>query len=342
MNHRRTCLPQVTVLGIVFCIAAVSPARSADLGDSTKTIDSISAAVIAPIGLSAHSPNSADTAIDPYRFWDRYDPNSSVEKSNPTPVGYERISRSQLNGFARWLSRLPLRAPQEPLLRFEGDFLLTPDRIGGVIDINVNSPAEDARGILYRLMMEFTRHTERELEMQFATKSLDTAKSANWFTGTYKTNADRSKLIFTPGSDVPLDEIELLKFTYFAISVTNYKSLIRDCREIPEDSVLPGDIFVQYDSTVEKPFGHVSICLDVALQSSAPSEKSAADGSTDWRASSPRLYLYGNCLTPATNFHIVRPLEYLKGSWFSPGELAGKLAGIGPGRYFRLPYKFLR
>ena len=271
-----------------------------------------------------------------YRFWELYDPRSSVELRHPSPAGYTRIQRDSLTGFGRWVSTLPMRPASEPLLTAAGNFLAVPSAIGGNIDLDVASPRQDARGVLYRLILDYLWHMEREHEFVIATHGNDTLRAMDWFTGSFKTNHNRSKLTFTPGEQRGTTPEEIGKLWEFAASVTNYKGLMRDCDSISEDTVMPGDLFIQYDTGVTPPIGHVVIILDVATLDISPAKEKPP--TTPAR----RIFLAANSWTPATSFHILKPLRGGDDYWFRPVELAHKLAAGGLGGFYRLPYNWLK
>ncbi len=272
-----------------------------------------------------------------YRYFILYDPNSSALKSNPEPTGYLRPADSAVSGFGVWLRHFPMRAPQEPLITYAGSFLAAPNVIGGALDLTTPAPSQGARGVLYRLMIEYARHQEREMETYFPGIADDSALFYRYVTGTYSTNADRSELFWREGDPRAIDDEMIMRYTLFSSSVTSYNSLIRDCSEVAEKDVLPGDVFIQADSAF-RPDAHLAIVLDVAIRDTSQTTKLAGlDGTTP-----KKLYLFANSLTPATNFHIIRPIKPGKTNWFYPGEIQKKHIAYGPGKYYRMPYPFLR
>lgn len=276
--------------------------------------------------------------IDPYRLLILYDPNSSLQKSAPVPVGYQRILAESVSGFGVWMRNFPLRSKNEPLTRYDGSFLAAPNVIAGVLDLPTNSPAQDARGCLYSFMMEYSRHVELELELNFRGLENDTASFYRYLTGSYSTNAARTRLFWQEGDEKPLDETMRTRFTGFARSVTSYNSLIRDCQEIPESEVMPGDIFVQVDPK-DRLNSHLIIILDVAVRDSSQASLISVFGGGK---TAERLFLLGNSLTPGTNFHVIRPPKAGKGKWFVAGEIQDKMRAYPDGSFYRLPYEFLR
>ncbi|HSG99395.1 MAG TPA: hypothetical protein VLB27_05060, partial [candidate division Zixibacteria bacterium] len=118
---------------------------------------------------------------------------------------------------------------------------------------------------------------------------------------------------------------------------TTFESLIRDCQQVSEDEVMPGDVYITLD-TAAVDAGHLALVLDVAER--LPDAAESVPGLD--RQPAPRLFLFSNSLTPATNYHIVKPIKPNKGNWFVPGEMDMKLAGYPDGAYYRLPYAYLR
>lgn len=272
-----------------------------------------------------------------YRYFILYDPNSSALKSNPEPAGYLRPADSSVSGFGNWLRYFPMRSSQEPLITYAGSFLAASNVIGGALDLTTPAPSQGARGVLYRLMVEYVRHQEREMETYFPGIGNDSSLFYKYVTGTYSTNADRTKLFWREGDPKAIDDDMIMRYTLFSSSVTSFNSLMRDCSEVAEEDVLPGDVFIQADSAF-RPDAHMAIVLDVARRDTAQTTKlTGLDGTT------PKiLYLFANSLTPATNFHIILPIKPGKGNWFYPGELLKKHKLYGPGKYYRIPYPFLR
>ncbi|MFQ5606724.1 MAG: DUF4846 domain-containing protein [Candidatus Zixiibacteriota bacterium] len=290
----------------------------------------------AMFGTGAAAQTDEAPSTDPYRFFTRFDPNSSARKSNPEPGGYVRVADSVVSGFGIWMRNFPMRSPDEPLIDYSGSFLAAPNVIGGALDLSTPAPAQNARGVLYRLMVEYSRVDERELDVIFPGIGEDSVSLYRFLTGKYSTSHGGRELYWRAGEETEISDQSLFRFSLFAMSVTSYHSLIRDCREVTEGEALPGDVFIQSDSS-SRPEAHLSIVLDIAVRdTSQPTNLALRDGSAP-----ERLFLFANSLTPATNFHIIRPIKAGKGNWFYPAELQGKLKGMGPGRFFRLPYEFL-
>jgi len=307
---------------------AVSNATSADSTSSREA--------------AVESVQSKSAIKNPYSVYPRFDPNSSVRKRNPAPNGYLRISADSVRGFGNWLRDYPMRSDAEPLTTYTGAFLADPASIGGVLDMPITSPGFDARGLLYPLMHEYAQVTGREMELKYRGLADDSISLLHYLTGTYKTNYSRTKYMWTEGTPKALDEAQMKRFTEFARSVTSYRSLIRDSREIAEEDLLPGDLFIQTDST-PRPDAHLSIAIDVAtLAPDADVSKIARNLKDKDGKPYKRIFLFANGLTPASAFHIIRPIKPGKGNWIVPGELEDKLKHVGPGRFYRLQYQFLR
>ncbi len=291
-------------------------------------------------------PASENTDIqqieDPYGVYPRYDPSSSVRKSNPAPEGYSSVLADSVSGFGIWLRNYPMRGAKEPLTTNFGTFLADATVIGGVLDVPTTSPGGNARGILYPLMHEYAKVTHREMELNYQGMGLDSVSLFQYMTGNYSTNSNRTKYFWKEGEEKTLDEDLMKRFTEFLRTITSYKSLIRDCQEIEESEVLPGDLFIQADTTSRED-QHLAVVLDVATLS-ANSEHSAVPPILRDKNKVPyeRIFLFGNSLTPATSFHIIKPIRPGKGNWIVPGELAKKLKHMGPGKFYRLTYSFLR
>lgn len=277
-----------------------------------------------------------DSSPYEYRYFILYDPNSSALKSNPEPAGYLRPADSVINGFGVWLRHFPMRSPEEPLTTYIGGFIAAPSVIGGALDLTSPSPSQGARGVLYRLMIEYARHNEREMDVFFPGIADDTSSFYKYVTGTYKTNADRSKLFWREGDPRAIDDDMITRFTLFSASVTSYRSLIRDCSEISEEDVMPGDVFIQADSAF-RPDAHLAVVLDVALRDTSQTTTLAGLD----RITPNKLFLFANSLTPGTNFHIIKPIKPGKLNWFYPGELQKKHKAYGPGKYYRIQYAFI-
>lgn len=272
-----------------------------------------------------------------YRYFILYDPNSSALKSNPEPAGFVRPADSAVIGFGVWLRYFPMRSPEEPLINYTGSFIAAPNVIGGALDLSTPAPSQGARGVLYRLMIEYARHKESEMDVYFPGIADDTLLFYKYVTGTFSTNADRTKLFWREGDPRAIDDDMIMRYTLFSSSVTSYKSLMRDCSEVAEEDVMPGDVFIQADSAF-RPDAHLIIVLDVVSRDTSQTTKLAGlDGITP-----TKLYLFANSLTPATNFHIIKPIKPGKGNWFYPGELQKKYKAYGPGKYYRISYPFLQ
>ncbi len=320
------------LLGIV-SLASLGPIGSITQANS-KSEDSSSTRAASPTGLN--------NDFDPYGVFPRYDSNSSVRKRNATPKGYRRISSDSVSGFGLWLRDYPMRSESEPLTTYNGTFIGDATVIGGVLDVPTTSPGYGSRGILYPLMHEFARVMGREMELNYRGLVDDSVSLYRYMTGKYSTNLNRTKYFWKETEEKPLDADLLQRYSEFVRTVTSYKSLIRDCQEISEADVLPGDIFIQTDST-PRPNAHLSIALDVATWDPKVA-KSSVNPTLKDKNGFPyrRIVLFGNGLTPASSFHIIKPIKPGKGNWMVPGELEDKLKHVGPGRFYRIPYQFLR
>ncbi len=302
-------------------------------GDSTLSV----------ISKTADKENADVQQIDdPYEVYPRYDPTSSVRKSNPAPDGYSSVSADSVSGFGLWLRNYPMRSSKEPLTTNFGTFIADATVIGGVLDVPTTSPGGNARGILFPLMHEYAKVTQREMELIYQGMGVDSVSLLRYMTGKYSTNSNRTKYFWKEGEEKTLDEDLLKRFTEFIRTITSYQSLIRDCKEIAESDVLPGDLFVQAD-TVRRKDQHLSVVLDVAtLNPNADQSKIHSALKDRNRIPYQRIFLFANSLTPASSFHIIKPLKPGKGNWMAPGELEKKLKHMGPGKFYRLTYPFLR
>ncbi len=280
--------------------------------------------------------------VDLYGSYSRYDPHSSIEKRNAAPKGYLQIPNDSLRGFGRWLRGYPMRSESEPLTTYGGNFLAEPTVVGGIIDLPVVSPGTGSREVLYSFMHEYAIVMQREMELNYRGLADDSVSMYLYATGSYSTNFNRTKYYWKETEEKALDANLLNRYTEFVRSVSSYKSLIRDCQEISIADVLPGDLFIQYDFA-PRPKGHLSIVLDVAV---LDPEANIAEIGASLKDSSgdpyQRVFLFGNGLTPASSFHIIKPVKPGKGNWIVPGELASKLKHIGPGKFYRIPYQYLR
>lgn len=273
--------------------------------------------------------DSLENRVDPYRFLDSFDPSTSIQTRFPAPKGYHRIDRKSLTGFGRWLTRLPMLPPGETVANPFNQFVLLSIFVGGVVDVPLISNSYDARGILNRLGHDYARHMERELEIYHPGRGDDSIVFERWITGKYRTNANYTKLIWDEGEQRAIDGGEMTRFTDFSNLVTSYATLLKECEEITESAAMPGDIFVQIDSSSKAPHHHVVIVIDVVEGDSASVDPD-------------RLILFGNGLTPAASFHILKPIKQTYRNWFAEGKLEEKLVKGGKGKFYRLNLPYLR
>lgn len=272
-----------------------------------------------------------------YSKIDLYEPNSALILRTPAPAGYTRIPDSALSSFGLWFRYFPMRPASEPLTTPAGQFVATQAMISGVLDAPIVSQRSTSRGVLYFLLGLYAHHTENELEYLVRTTGTDTLMMSRFLTGVYSLNSNKTKLIWKEGRQRSLDLSTVSRYTELAINITNFRTLIRDCREVSPAEVRPGDLYIALDTTSRVDDGHLAVVLDIAEpDQDAKPVLNNIDGTP-----AERLFLFGNSLTPATSFHVIRPLKSGKGAWFTGGEIAEKLQGFPAGRFFRLPYRFL-
>lgn len=302
------------------------------------TLAALSAPQIAISSESEHIDSMIAETRELYAHIDLYEPNSALILRTKTPKDYTRLADSMNTKFGLWFRYFPMRSKTEPLTTPHGQFVATQDVTGGILDAPIVSHGSTSRGVLYFLIGMYSIHTENEMNFPIRSRGEDTLNMLKFLTGTYSLNSNKTKLIWKEGPEKSLDGTSVGKYTEFARNITNFRTLIRDCEEVDVADVLPGDLYIAVDTLGKVDEGHLAFVLDVAL---ADDSENPALKNPDGTAAN-KVFLMGNSLTPATSFHVIRPITAGKGAWFTPGEIPKKLKGFPPGRFFRLPYQFLR
>jgi len=268
------------------------------------------------------SGGSAEPISKAYPFSMEYNPDRTLLNTIRTPSGYERFPTKKMNMFMAWITNLPLKPKDFPVVKWDTQKLMSADSTCGVIDIGVTSMNQKDADMPIHLVLEFLRAANQLEQYPILVSDGDTVKYENWLNGKYTKDA-RGNLIYKKGDARQSTEKEYYRYLEFVMSRIDSRTLLHNLIPIEAKDVAPGCLYVQFSPEDADSIGHTSIIFDVAV------------GKTD---ESNLLLLAGWGGIPAHNLYIARPLPVSSAIWFTVDELKEHLAEYGKGQFYKLKF----
>ncbi len=251
-----------------------------------------------------------------YPFSMDFDPTRTLILSIPSPSGFERYPTGKMTRYMAWLTNLPLKRENHPLLRYDGQKIRGADSITAVIDLSVANANQKNADIPVQLTMEYLKIIGK-LDDFFYLLEDDSLSFGKWMSGKYAKNS-RGKIFYTKGDTRENNLTEYYRYIEFLMRNSGAKSLQKNLDLTDQKSIVPGDIFIAFDSDDVDSTGFVAIILDVAMD---------ADGNIKV------LPAWGG--NPASSFHIPKPEPPKARIWFTLKEFLTHMTIHGEGSFYR-------
>ena len=263
--------------------------------------------------------NSAQVINNNYPFSLEYNPQRTLINTIKTPAGYQRYPSKKMDIYMAWITNLPLKPKEHPVVKCDKQILMGIDSISGVIDLSVTSKNQKDADLPVQLMFEYMRAIRQLKKYPFLLTATDTVTYGKWLNGSYTRDA-RGNLIYKKGEPRESDEREYYRYLEFVMAKNENKTLLHNLIPVDETDIAPGCLYIQFDPDDPDSTGHTALILDVAVN---PNDEKDIRLLAGWG---------GN---PAHNLYIARPYPVSKRQWFTLDEFKKRLSEYGNGKFYK-------
>lgn len=246
-----------------------------------------------------------------------YDANNTLLMAIREPYGYKRSTGAGMSTYMAWITNLPLRPKGSPVTKWNGQIMIDADSVNGVIDLGIGTRNQKDADIPLRLLLEYLKARDALYDFPIIVGNGDTVFYDKWLNGKYLKDP-RMNLIYEKGTKKEHTLREFYRFQEFVMVMNENKTILRNLIPIKEKNLMPGDLFIQFDTENNDSSGHASIIFEICSN-----EKGE------------RMYLAGWGGTPPHALYVARPLPLSHRRWFSMDELEEHLAEYGKGKFYR-------
>jgi len=254
-----------------------------------------------------------------YPFAMDYDPDHTILNSIRTPAEYERYPAKKMNIFMAWITNMPLKPANHPVVKWDTQLEMGPDSTSGVIDLGITSKNQRDPDVAIQLVIEFLRVANQLENFPILIGATDTVSYAKWLSGKYASDG-RGNLIYKEGETRESNEKEYYRFLEFVMGRINNETLLYNLTPVDEKDVAPGCLYVQHNPDDPDAIGHTAIIFDVAVKKTDESDILLIPG---WGGET------------AHNIYIARPLPVSAAKWFTVDDLKKHLDKYGPGKFYK-------
>lgn len=252
-----------------------------------------------------------------YPFSMEYNPQRTILNSFAAPSGYEKYPLAKMDRFMLWVTNLPLRKKEHPVVQWNRQVLIPPDSICGVVDLGVISRNQKDADLPLQFVLEYLRSENRLEEFPVILGKTDTVYYGRWLTGKYKTTA-RNDIIYEKDTTRPANDKEFYRFLEFCMNWTENKTLLLNLKPVKSEDIAPGDLYIQFDKDDPDSSGHAAMILDLCYGENEDTRLLAGWG--------------GN---PPHNFYLPKPHPGDDKPWMKIDELKRLLSEYGEGSFYR-------
>ena len=232
------------------------------------------------------------------------------------PEGFHAPDSAGLSEFAAWIQNFPIWHRWKSVGKWDGGKMYEFSEISRVVHIPWTGPTFRDRAIPIRLIGEYLWYRNRQLDMAVVPPSGVELTYPVWLSGKPSNNA-RMELIIKPGTKRDSSDTEYYQFLTFAMANVTYKSLARNCDSIAPGDIMPGDLFITYDSTGKS--GQVYVIMHVVQNDLGDKRFIVATGGTE-----------------ACDFYIPRVNPDRENPWITREDIAALNSGYPNAGFYRL------
>jgi len=298
------------LVALLFLACKTSPSARAEptAQNSTKT-QSTSAPAPETVRPGSPAPNRAPKDITTgYPWFDEKtpevpEPRDTIEDRFAPEPGFERV-KLEAGSFGAFLRRLPLAAPNTPVLSYRGEVIRAGDHpnVAAVVAIDIGrKDLQQCADAVIRLHAEW-RYAQGARDHSYRAAS-GTTLSFTQFAAGDRLRVEGNQLSFVRSAKAQEPSHGLLRLWLDDVfGWANTGALARDAQRVKWSEVRPGDFFV----LTGVPFGHAVLVVDMAKD-----------------AQGRKAFLLTQSFVPAQNVHVLRPDT--RHVWFVVDEAEGSV-----------------
>ena len=214
----------------------------------------------------------------PFPFSQYNDPKLSLINVVSNPEGYERYPSKRLTLYQHWLSNLPLKPKNTPVLNWKGEIISKADTLNGIMDINMDSKYITDADIPVLLIMHFYRLQGKLEEFNINLKDNLVVNYKDWLRGKYIDEKDRDVYFRNEGlRRIDTDE-EFENYIDFVTKIFDTKALRKNVEHVDSRAAKASHMFIQFREDDPDSVGHTAIVLDIAVLIDNPRKMLIAHG----------------------------------------------------------------
>ena len=220
----------------------------------------------------------------------------TVRQRIPPPPGFEHVP-TQPGSFGEWLTRLPVKPDDSPVLLWDGSEKLNQGAHHAVIDLDVGArDLQQCADAIIRLRAEYLWTAGRSSDIHFNFTSGDRADYTKWSEG-YRPRVSGDAVTWAKRASPDRSYSGLRQYLDIVFTYAGTASLSTELVSVPEiERMAVGDVFIRGGFP-----GHAVIVVGMAA-------------SNDGRR---RLFLLAQSYMPAQDIHVLRnPMEGELGPWY--------------------------
>lgn len=200
--------------------------------------------------------------VKSYPFMQIKDTVYNFDSQYKVPDGYKLYKDKDDRSYANWMSHFPLWHSYKDLQNWKQKKIKKYDEITNGVHLPWYGPSYRDIGIPIRLMMEYKRLRNQDIDWNIIPVKGDTLTYEKWLN--HKASRDYTgAVILKPSESRDSSYGEFIRFINFAMDNSSYQSLPKNCVKISEPTDLkPGDMFIASDSTGKQ--GLCYVILNVA------------------------------------------------------------------------------
>lgn len=256
-----------------------------------------------------------------YPFSMEYNKDRTILNAFRTPAGFERYPLKKMNIYMAWLTNMPLKPVDYPVVKWDTQKMMGPDSINGVIDLGITSMNQKDPDVAIEFVIEFLRAVRQLEQFPILFNDKDTVYYERYLSGKYAADARGNLLYKKEGEPRESNEKEFYRFLEFVMGRIDNKTLLHNLVPVDDKDVAPGCLYIQFDPNDPDSTGHTAIIFDVAIN-----QNNADD----------ILLLPGWGGVPAHNVYLARPLPIAPNNlWFSLEGFKKRISEYGPGKFYK-------
>jgi hypothetical protein len=250
-----------------------------------------------------------------YDFISMEDTIYTFESEFEMPDGYRRPDSADLSSFQNWVSHFPLWHRWKPVGIWKGGKAYERDEISRVVHLPWQNRNFRDCAIPLRILAEFLRYRQREIDLYIIPDLGDTLRYAQWLRGK-AVYGGRGEVIIQPDEPREPSPNEYYRFLDFCMKNTTYKSLAANCDSIAESLAAPGDLFIAHDEAART--GCVYVIMNMLVNDAKE-----------------KLYVVATGCSEACDFHIPLFNENRNNPWITIEQIRSLGADLPYAGFFR-------